>query len=69
MLRLYIGVIGFAARLGPEQIIRVVQEFDPICGENVAGEVPQLRNALTVLETMPSVTSESLDCMRTSSGW
>ncbi|MDI1319388.1 MAG: Hsp70 family protein, partial [bacterium] len=59
--RLYLRAIGFAARIGPDQVVLVVREFHQPFSEIVIGEMPQLRNALKALESKRPVTRESLD--------
>jgi len=59
--RLYLRAIGFAARIGPDQVALTVREFHQPFSEIVIGEMPQLRNALKALESKRPVTRESLD--------
>jgi molecular chaperone DnaK len=47
----YLQAIDSASRLGSQQITGVVREFEPYFCEAVVGDMPQLRNALAVLES------------------
>src|ERR1035441_8901756 len=60
-LRHYLQAIDSASRLASEQLIRVVRDFDSYFGEVVVGEVPLLKNALTVLESSLSPTTETIE--------
>src|ERR1017187_850548 len=60
-LKRYLDVIGCAARVGPDQLVQVVREFDPYFSETVVGDSAPLRSALAVLESAPKLTKEVLE--------
>ena len=60
-LKRYLDVIGCAARVGPDQLVQVVREFDPYFSETVVGDSTPLRSALAVLESAPKLTKEVLE--------
>jgi len=60
-LKRYLDVIKCAARVGPDQLVQVVREFDPYFSETVVGDSTPLRSGLAVLESAPKLTKEVLE--------
>ncbi len=62
-LRHYFDALGHSARLGPEQVVHVVREFDPNFDAVVVADTAPLRKARSTLEAACTVTPETLEAM------